>query len=72
MPKASFDMSRESENRLRSRLTYGQTKSEYYRYCLETVLACDEIIGAELPPFEYDERKEYIKEAVREKRERES
>jgi len=67
MAQASFRLSDDKESLIESRLVPGQQKSKWYRYAVQTQLENDEVLDELFEPYEYEKRREFVREAVSEK-----
>lgn len=67
MARPSFQVDDEVEEFVEDRLIPGQSKSVWYRYAVETVMAVDPILDEEFEKYDYEEWQAFIEEAVREK-----
>lgn len=50
-----------------SRLVPGQSKSEWYRYAVTTIMQSDPQLDKLYEPYEYEKRQEFVEKAVQEK-----
>ncbi|MFC7131643.1 MULTISPECIES: hypothetical protein [Salinibaculum] len=71
MARASFIVEDDLDSQVENRLVAGQSKASWYRYSVETIMACDILLDDLYEPYQHDERREFIEEAVAEKIERE-
>lgn len=67
MAKASFVVEDDLDNRVERRLVPGQSKASWYRYAVQTVMNSDIMLDEMYEPYQHEERREFIEEAVREK-----
>ncbi len=70
MAKPSFNIDDEVEEWVSSRLIAGQSKSVWYRYAVKSIMQCDPVIDEIFERYQYDERQEFIEEAVKREVER--
>lgn len=70
MGHASFMLDDEIEEWVEDRMAYGQSKSAWYRYAAETMMHVDGQLDVLYERYQYDERSDFIEDAVMEKIER--
>ncbi len=67
MAQTSFQLDDDLNNWVESRLTYGQSKSSWFRYAAQTTHELDEVLDELFEEHEYDKRREFVRQAVSEK-----
>jgi len=70
MAQTSFRFDDEIKEWVDNRLIQGQNAAVWYRYAVESVFAADQYLDDIYEPYQYDERKAFIEEAVRKEVER--
>ena len=67
MAQTSFRLQDEIYEWVEDRLLPGQSKSIWYRYAVETMHNVDGQLDTLYEPYQYDEREDFIEDAVMEK-----
>lgn len=67
MGRTSFIIQDDLEEWIEDRLTYGQSKSGWYRYAVGAVHNVDSQLDRLYEPHQYDDRADFIEDAVKEK-----
>jgi len=71
MQTQSFEIGEDWITEVENRLVYGQSKSAWYRHAVMTTIAVDKRLDGEFAVTDYEDRREFVLEAVGEKIERE-
>lgn len=71
MARTSFQLDDEVNDAVESRLSYGDSKSEWYRHAVKMRLQVDPMLDELFESYQNEERIEFIEKAVQEKIERE-
>lgn len=72
MARTTISFDDEIDDYIQNRLVKGQSRTIWLDYAIETVYGIDKQLDPQFDPWEYDERSEFIQEAVEEKIERRS
>lgn len=64
MARASFQLDDDIEEWIENRMAYGQSKSAWYRYASQTMRSVDLALDEVYEPYQYDERREAVIEAL--------
>ena len=67
MGSVGFRVDDDVTERVEERLVPGQKKSVWYRYAVQTMIQCEDILDELFGPYEFQEREEFVRQAVAEK-----
>lgn len=67
MAQTSLRVDDDIMDRIDGRLAPGQSKSVWYRYAIQTMVQCEDDLDELFGPYEFQEREEFVRQAVREK-----
>lgn len=67
MAQTSFKLSDDLDDWIEQRLTYGQSKGQWFRYAAQTTHELDEILDELYEEHQYDQRREFVVNAIAEK-----
>ena len=67
MAQAGFRLNDDIAEQIDERLVPGQKKSVWYRYAVQTMIECENDLDKLFDPYEFQEREEFVRQAVAEK-----
>lgn len=67
MAKTSFELDDSLNQWIEERLTYGQSKSSWFRYSVQMTHELDEVLDELYEKHQYEERRRFVRQAVAEK-----
>lgn len=67
MAQTSFRVDDDVMETINGRLAPGQSKSVWYRYAVQTMVGCEDDLDELFGPYEFQEREEFVRQAVAEK-----
>jgi Arc/MetJ-type ribon-helix-helix transcriptional regulator len=67
MAQTTFRFPDNVDERVEERLATGQPKSVWFRYAATTMIQCEKDLDELFGPYEFQEREEFVRQAVQEK-----